>query len=131
MPLDDLPPDLRDLLLAQQKQIVQLSEMVNGLSEAVLAATNLSGKVHDHAVGQSVAFQVFAELLMSASPEFKSYMAKALGQLLSRPEATPNAQLRSAMEALHKAATEPGTPPPEGGRPDLRIVRPDQDGNDA
>jgi hypothetical protein len=127
---ETIPPELREILLAQQQQIARLSEMVNGLSEAVLAATNLSGKVHDHAVGQSVAFQVFADLLMSASPEFKRYMVQATEQLLARPDATPNEHLRAAMESLHKAATEPSPATPDGQRPDLRIVRPDP-GEDA
>jgi hypothetical protein len=119
----DLPPEIKEILLSQQQQIAKLSEMIGGLSEAVLAGTSLSGKVHEHAIGQAAAFQVFAEVLMSASPDLKRHVAIAMGQLLSRPEATPNEHLRNVVAALHKAATD-GRNGPEGRRADLRVVPP-------
>jgi hypothetical protein len=121
--ISDLPPEIKEILLSQQQQIAKLSEMIGGLSEAVLASTSLSGRVHEHAIGQAAAFQVFAEVLMSASPDLKRHVAIAMGQLLSRPEATPNEHLRNVVAALHKAATD-GRNGPEGRRADLRVVPP-------
>lgn len=99
--------DLHSILAAQQQQIRQLSAMISGLSEAVLASTQLSGRVHDHAVGQAAALQVFAEVLMAASPELKRGVATALGHLQARPDAMPNEHFRDAIDQLHRAATSP------------------------
>jgi len=124
MSFDALPDEIKQILQAQQQQITQLSEMIAGLSEAVLASTSLSGKVHEHAVGQAAAFQVFAEILIAISPELKQHIRVAMERILASPDTTRNEQLRSVVEALHKAASEPSRSPAGGGRPGLHLVPP-------
>ena len=89
MSIDDLSPDLKSILLSQQQQIAKLSEMISGLSEAVLASTSLSGKVHEQSVGQGVAFQVFAEISMAALPELREHVRHATELLLAHLEKHP------------------------------------------
>lgn len=125
MSFDAQPEDIKKILQAQQQQITRLSEMISGLSEAVLASTSLSGKVHDHAVGQAAAFQVFAEILLAASPELRRNVHVAMERILANPDTSRNEHLRAVAEALLKASTDPSRSPP-ANRPDLRIVPPSE-----
>jgi hypothetical protein len=105
MSFTDLPADIKEILRSQQQQIAQLSEMMSGLSEACLATATLTGKLQEHIVGQAAAFQVFAEVVISASPELRQHIGSAMAQLIARPDATPNEHMREMIVALHKAAT--------------------------
>lgn len=126
MSFDALPEDIKQILQAQQQQIARLSEMIGGLSEAVLASTSLSGKVHEHAVGQAAAFQVFAEILIAISPELRHHIRVAMERILANPDTTANEHLRSVVEALHRAASDDGHD--DGGqRPGLHLVPPPGD----
>lgn len=131
MSFDEYPEDLRQILQAQQQQITKLSEMISGLSEAVLASTSLSGKVHEHAVGQAAAFQVFAEILMASSPELRQNIRAAMERLLAKPDAMQNEHLRAVVEALHKAAVDQGRKPGGGGRATLHVVPPSDQNDDG
>jgi hypothetical protein len=126
MSFDALPEDVKQILQAQQQQITRLSKMIGGLSEAVLASTSLSGKVHEHAVGQAAAFQVFAEILIAISPELRHHIRVAMERILASPDTTANEHLRSVVEALRRAASEDGAAA-GGHRPGLHLVPPADD----
>lgn len=114
--------ELANALLGQQSQIAKLSELLGSLSSA--CATQGEGLLglQNQLLGIRAAFQVFTELAMASSPEFKRMVATASSQILARPDAANNQTLRELVEALNVAATNESRTTPEGRRAGFQVV---------
>jgi hypothetical protein len=114
--------DLANALLDQQSQIGKLSELFGSLSSACVAQSEVLSGLQEQLLGVRAAFQVFAELVMASSPEFKRMVATASSQILARPDAANNQTLRELVEALNAAATSESRTTPEGRRAGFQVV---------
>jgi hypothetical protein len=116
--------ELANALLGQQSQIGKLSDLFGSLSSACAAQGEVILGLQHQLVGIRSAFQVFAELVMASSPEFKHIVATASSQILQRPDVADNQAFRELVEALNVAATTESRTTPEGRRAGFQVVPP-------
>ena len=109
-------------LASQGEQIAHLCELFSKVTQAQGLGGEAMQLQTDHLIGTTAALQVFAELVMGASPEIKRLIAEGTGQILARPDLAQNSQLRTLLSAFHDAATRESRTTPEGRRSWLHLV---------
>lgn len=108
--------------IAQQQQLGQLASLLNTLSETNLSHAQTLSEMQHQIQGFTAAFQVFAEFVMAASPEVKSFIGTTTTQMLARPESMSNETLVELIQALQAAATSKSRTTPEGRRAGFQVI---------
>jgi len=106
----------------QQVQTARLGELVNTLATAGNDYANIVQQLQQQVIGFRSAFQIFAELVMSAAPEVKQLVAVGTIQILERPDLAEDETLREMLSTLNAAATSASRTSPEGRRANFQVV---------
>ena len=111
-------------LTEQQAEITKLANLLSSLTSACAARDKVILGLQEHLAGSGAAFQIFAELVMASSPDFKHLVATSTSQILARPDVANNETLREQLTALNAAARAAPRTTPEGRRESFQVVSP-------
>jgi hypothetical protein len=114
-----------ETLLAQHNMMLNKhSELFTAASGAVKNHEALILQLHDELQGHGIAWHLIIDLIMSADPQIKTYMASALEQILDKPETIPNEYCLALLKNLKDIANNLSPSTPEGRRARMKLVPP-------
>jgi hypothetical protein len=109
-------------LAAVQSQVASLSQLLDQVGVGIGNITTAAAIQTDDDIAIRTALQLFAEVVMKASPEVKRLCAEEFGQVLARPDLATNPRFTELLQQLHVAATNPTRLTPDGRRAWLHLV---------
>ena len=124
---DDQYREVMNIAASQQGTLAELADELRAVVDILAKQGDAILQLQTQAKGLTTAVQFFAEIVMASTPNVKSAIEIATGELLARPELIPNQALQDSLRALHKASSSPSRTTPEGRRAGFQVIS-DDDG---